>query len=173
MWILVSSSHVPIPLIQGWVMFASVFCFVATTVLAFLYVIGAHGNRTSWITLVSPVHVWGRGSDGRSPPGGGLSQCWVRSPVGVSRPPSKAERPTAAQGSRGRRLTDTVPAWVSGGCSAFSSAITPFLETSSPTSLPVPPAPARGRSASPTTQQDWLSPPGRGRGAGGGSHCPV
>uniref|UniRef100_A0A8B9YZF8 Myelin and lymphocyte protein n=1 Tax=Bos mutus grunniens TaxID=30521 RepID=A0A8B9YZF8_BOSMU len=51
-WILVSSSHVPIPLIQGWVMFASVFCFVATTVLAFLYVIGAHGNRTSWITLV-------------------------------------------------------------------------------------------------------------------------
>ena len=61
MWILDSSSHVPIPLIQGWVMFASVFCFVATTVLAFLYVIGAHGNRTSWITLVSPVHVWGQG----------------------------------------------------------------------------------------------------------------
>ncbi|KAG5211778.1 hypothetical protein R6Z07F_004472 [Ovis aries] len=55
-WILVSSSHVPIPLIQGWVMFASVFCFVATTVLAFLYVIGAHGNRTSWITLDAAYH---------------------------------------------------------------------------------------------------------------------
>ncbi|XP_010827869.1 PREDICTED: myelin and lymphocyte protein isoform X2 [Bison bison bison] len=55
-WILVSSSHVPIPLIQGWVMFASVFCFVATTVLAFLYVIGAHGNRTSWITLDTAYH---------------------------------------------------------------------------------------------------------------------
>ena len=113
------------------------------------------------------------GSDGRSPPGGGLSQCWVRSPVGVSCPSSKAERPTAARGSRGRRLTDTVPAWFSRGCSAFSSAITPFLETSSPTSLPVPPAPARGQSPSPTTPQDWLSPPGRGRGAGGGSRCPV
>ncbi|DAA24910.1 TPA: mal, T-cell differentiation protein [Bos taurus] len=55
-WILVSSSHVPIPLIQGWVMFASVFCFIATTVLAFLYVIGAHGNRTSWITLDAAYH---------------------------------------------------------------------------------------------------------------------
>ena len=60
---------------------------------------------------------------------------------------------TAAQGSRSRRLTDAVPAWFSGGCSAFSSAITPFLETSSPASLPVPPAPARGRSASPTTRR--------------------
>ncbi|KAB0358472.1 hypothetical protein FD754_002628 [Muntiacus muntjak] len=55
-WILISSSHVPIPLIQGWVMFASVFCFVATTILAFLYVIGAHGNRTSWITLDAAYH---------------------------------------------------------------------------------------------------------------------
>lgn len=60
---------------------------------------------------------------------------------------------TAAQGSRSRRLTDAVPAWFSGGCSAFSSVITPFLETSSPASLPVPPAPARGRSASPTTRR--------------------
>ena len=93
------------------------------------------------------------GSDGRCPLGGGLSQCGVRSPVGVSRAPSKARAATAALGSRSRRLTDAVPAWFSRGCSAFSSAITPFLETSSPASLPVPPAPARGRSASPTTRR--------------------
>ncbi|XP_003354742.4 myelin and lymphocyte protein isoform X2 [Sus scrofa] len=51
-WILVASSHVPIPLVQGWVMFVSVFCFIATTALLFLYVIGAHGSRTFWINLV-------------------------------------------------------------------------------------------------------------------------
>ncbi|KAM5227267.1 myelin and lymphocyte protein isoform 2-T2 [Ctenodactylus gundi] len=51
-WILVASSLVPIPLIQGWVMFVSVFCFVATTALLVLYVMGAHGGEASWITLV-------------------------------------------------------------------------------------------------------------------------
>ncbi|XP_075419273.1 myelin and lymphocyte protein isoform X2 [Tenrec ecaudatus] len=51
-WILIASSLVPIPLIQGWVMFVSVFCFVATTALLILYMIGAHGGETSWITLV-------------------------------------------------------------------------------------------------------------------------
>ncbi|XP_077884523.1 myelin and lymphocyte protein [Ictidomys tridecemlineatus] len=50
-WILIASSLVPIPLIQGWVMFVSVFCFVATTALLVLYIIGAHGGETSWITL--------------------------------------------------------------------------------------------------------------------------
>ncbi|XP_057598336.1 myelin and lymphocyte protein [Hippopotamus amphibius kiboko] len=55
-WILVASSHVPIDLIQGWVMFTSVFCFVTTTLLLFLYVIGAHGGRTSWITLDAAYH---------------------------------------------------------------------------------------------------------------------
>uniref|UniRef100_A0A8C3W006 Myelin and lymphocyte protein n=1 Tax=Catagonus wagneri TaxID=51154 RepID=A0A8C3W006_9CETA len=51
-WILVASSHVPVPLVQGWVMFTSVFCFIATASLLFLYVIGAHGSGTFWITLV-------------------------------------------------------------------------------------------------------------------------
>ncbi|MBV96048.1 Myelin and lymphocyte protein, partial [Eschrichtius robustus] len=55
-WILIASSHVPIPLIQGWVMFTSVFCFIATTLLLFLCVIGAHGSRTSWITLDATYH---------------------------------------------------------------------------------------------------------------------
>ncbi|KAB1256898.1 Myelin and lymphocyte protein, partial [Camelus dromedarius] len=52
-WILISSSLVPIPLVQGWVMFVSVFCFVTTTLLLFLYVIGAHGSGTFWITLMT------------------------------------------------------------------------------------------------------------------------
>uniref|UniRef100_A0A671FR01 Myelin and lymphocyte protein n=1 Tax=Rhinolophus ferrumequinum TaxID=59479 RepID=A0A671FR01_RHIFE len=51
-WILVASALVPMPLIQGWVMFVSVFCFVATTVLLSLYIIGAHGGEASWVTLV-------------------------------------------------------------------------------------------------------------------------
>nr|XP_005004508.1 myelin and lymphocyte protein [Cavia porcellus] len=50
-WILVAASRVPIPLIQGWVMFVSVFCFVATTALLILYMINAHGGETSWVTL--------------------------------------------------------------------------------------------------------------------------
>lgn len=52
-WILIASSLVPIPLIQGWVMFVSVFCFLATTTLLVLYITGAHGGETSWVTLVS------------------------------------------------------------------------------------------------------------------------
>lgn len=53
MWILIASSLVPMPLIQGWVMFVSVFCFVVTTSLMVMYIIGTHGGETSWITLVS------------------------------------------------------------------------------------------------------------------------
>ncbi|MBZ3885455.1 Myelin and lymphocyte protein [Sciurus carolinensis] len=32
-------------------MFVSVFCFVATTALLVLYIIGAHGGEASWVTL--------------------------------------------------------------------------------------------------------------------------
>ncbi|NXC39328.1 MAL protein, partial [Penelope pileata] len=52
-WILVASSHVPQPMLQGWVMFVSVFCFVMTITLLFLYMCGAHGDSSSWVTLVS------------------------------------------------------------------------------------------------------------------------
>ncbi|ELW51446.1 Myelin and lymphocyte protein [Tupaia chinensis] len=55
-WILIASSLVPIPMIQGWVMFVSVFCFVATTTLIVLYMIGAHGGETSWVTLDAGYH---------------------------------------------------------------------------------------------------------------------
>lgn len=62
MWILIASSLVPMPLVQGWVMFVSVFCFLATTSLMVMYIIGTHGGETSWITLVSAAQgicVWG------------------------------------------------------------------------------------------------------------------
>ncbi|XP_009809355.1 myelin and lymphocyte protein [Gavia stellata] len=50
-WILVASSKVPSPILQGWVMFVSVFCFVMSTTLLCLYVCGAHGGSSSWVTL--------------------------------------------------------------------------------------------------------------------------
>ncbi|XP_064503791.1 myelin and lymphocyte protein [Pseudopipra pipra] len=50
-WILVASSKVPIPMLQGWVMFVSVFCFVMSTTLMCLYFCGAHGGSSSWVTL--------------------------------------------------------------------------------------------------------------------------
>ncbi|NWQ61040.1 MAL protein, partial [Neopipo cinnamomea] len=52
-WILVASSRVPIPMLQGWVMFVSVFCFIMSTTLLCLYSCGAHGGSSSWVTLVS------------------------------------------------------------------------------------------------------------------------
>ncbi|XP_024432479.1 myelin and lymphocyte protein [Desmodus rotundus] len=55
-WILIASSLVPLPLMQGWVMFVSVFCFVATTTLLVLYMIGAHGGEASWVTLDAAYH---------------------------------------------------------------------------------------------------------------------
>ncbi|XP_070368875.1 myelin and lymphocyte protein-like [Equus asinus] len=41
-WILIALSQVPLPLLQGWVMFVSVSCFIGTTVLLFLYMCGAN-----------------------------------------------------------------------------------------------------------------------------------
>ncbi|NXW36090.1 MAL protein, partial [Phaetusa simplex] len=55
-WILVASSKVPLPMVQGWVMFVSVFCFVMSTALLCLYICGAHGGSSSWVTLVSGCH---------------------------------------------------------------------------------------------------------------------
>ncbi|KAM6298344.1 myelin and lymphocyte protein [Aegotheles albertisi] len=50
-WILVASSKVPSPILQGWVMFVSVFCFTMSTTLLCLYFCGAHGGSSSWVTL--------------------------------------------------------------------------------------------------------------------------
>ncbi|NXS71021.1 MAL protein, partial [Pandion haliaetus] len=52
-WILVASSKVTVPILQGWVMFVSVFCFIMSTTLLCLYSCGAHGGSSSWVTLVS------------------------------------------------------------------------------------------------------------------------
>ncbi|NXE95814.1 MAL protein, partial [Menura novaehollandiae] len=52
-WILVASSKVPVPMLQGWVMFVSVFCFIMSTSLLCLYLSRAHGGGGScWVTLV-------------------------------------------------------------------------------------------------------------------------
>lgn len=50
-WILIAASRVLYPTLLGWVMFVSVFCFVMTATLLFLYMCGAHGGSSSWVTL--------------------------------------------------------------------------------------------------------------------------
>ncbi|NXM81059.1 MAL protein, partial [Oenanthe oenanthe] len=61
-WILVASSRIPDSMLQGWVMFVSVFCFVMSICLLCLYFCGAHGGGGScWVTLV-------RACDNPSPP---------------------------------------------------------------------------------------------------------
>lgn len=55
-WILVASSKVPDPMLQGWVMFVSVFCFVMSISLLCLYLCGAHGGGSCWVTLDAICH---------------------------------------------------------------------------------------------------------------------
>lgn len=56
-WILVASSKVLVPMLQGWVMFVSVFCFVMSISLLCLYLCGAHGGGGScWVTLDAFCH---------------------------------------------------------------------------------------------------------------------
>ncbi|XP_060611083.1 myelin and lymphocyte protein [Anolis sagrei] len=50
-WILVASTRVHDPMSQGWVMFVSVFCFVISTLLLFLYMCGAHGGKSAWVAV--------------------------------------------------------------------------------------------------------------------------
>ncbi|XP_014647061.1 PREDICTED: myelin and lymphocyte protein-like [Ceratotherium simum simum] len=50
-WILIALSQVPLPLVQGWVMVVSVFCFVGTTALLFLYLTGANKGNIPWVSL--------------------------------------------------------------------------------------------------------------------------
>ncbi|XP_054847660.1 myelin and lymphocyte protein [Eublepharis macularius] len=50
-WILVASTRVFFPMIQGWVMFVSVYCFVLSTLLLFLYFCGAHGEKSAWVAV--------------------------------------------------------------------------------------------------------------------------
>ncbi|NXH98108.1 MAL protein, partial [Pachycephala philippinensis] len=48
-WILVASSRVLDPMLQGWVMFVSVFCFVMSISLLCLYMCGAHGGSSTLV----------------------------------------------------------------------------------------------------------------------------
>ncbi|XP_061482454.1 myelin and lymphocyte protein-like [Rhineura floridana] len=50
-WILVASTKVTSDISTGWVMFVSVFCFVISTLLLFLYMCGAHGGKSAWVAL--------------------------------------------------------------------------------------------------------------------------
>ncbi|NWT59069.1 MAL protein, partial [Erythrocercus mccallii] len=51
-WILVAASKVPDSMLQGWVMFVSVFCFVMSTSQLCCYLCGVHGGGGSWVTRV-------------------------------------------------------------------------------------------------------------------------
>ncbi|XP_038253773.1 myelin and lymphocyte protein isoform X2 [Dermochelys coriacea] len=55
-WILVASTRVAYNLLQGWVMFVSVFCFTLSTLLMCLYFCGAHGGKSSWIAVDAFYH---------------------------------------------------------------------------------------------------------------------
>ncbi|KAL9865395.1 myelin and lymphocyte protein [Geothlypis trichas] len=55
-WILVASSKVLVPMLQGWVMFVSVFCFVMSISLLCLYFCGAHSGGSCWVTLDAICH---------------------------------------------------------------------------------------------------------------------
>ncbi|XP_062981611.1 myelin and lymphocyte protein [Elgaria multicarinata webbii] len=50
-WILVASTKVAVTMSQGWVMFVSVFCFVISTLLLFLYMCGAHCGKSAWVAV--------------------------------------------------------------------------------------------------------------------------
>ncbi|XP_032876356.1 myelin and lymphocyte protein-like [Amblyraja radiata] len=50
-WILVASARVAFVYDQGWVMFVSVFCFVITTVLFILYMLGVQRCSSGWTVV--------------------------------------------------------------------------------------------------------------------------
>ncbi|XP_073413600.1 myelin and lymphocyte protein-like [Dendrobates tinctorius] len=55
-WILVASTRVLFPILQGWVMFVSITLFICTTILLFMYIVGAHGGKATWTTLDAFYH---------------------------------------------------------------------------------------------------------------------
>ncbi|NP_001080046.1 mal, T cell differentiation protein L homeolog isoform X1 [Xenopus laevis] len=55
-WILVASSRVPAPILQGWVMFVSVSLFIFSFLFMMLYCVHAHGGKSSWTTIDASYH---------------------------------------------------------------------------------------------------------------------
>ena len=52
-WVLVASSNVPVPLLQGWVMFVSITMFCCSTAYLLLFLLGlADRINTNWNFLV-------------------------------------------------------------------------------------------------------------------------
>ncbi|XP_078068436.1 myelin and lymphocyte protein-like [Mustelus asterias] len=56
-WILVASTKVPKPDLQGWLMFVSVFCFIVTCMLLTLYIIGVQKRSFPWAALDAIYHI--------------------------------------------------------------------------------------------------------------------
>ncbi|XP_055521545.1 myelin and lymphocyte protein-like [Leucoraja erinacea] len=56
-WILVASTRVAFAFDQGWVMFVSVFCFVITTLLFILYMVGVQRSSSAWTVVDVFYHV--------------------------------------------------------------------------------------------------------------------
>lgn len=156
-WILVASSLVPLPLIQGWVMFVSVFCFVITTVLLVLYLIGAHGGEASWVTLVSPSLGCLRGEQGWTLTPGRLSQRRL--------PPMFQGR--AGQAARRQEEEPDGHCLAQRAGSASSCMTAFFVANQQPLTPPIPPAPARYPLVPPLLRAGWCP-----SGPGGGSCLP-
>ncbi|XP_037310614.1 protein MAL2 [Pungitius pungitius] len=58
-WILVASSGVPVPLLQGWVMFVSLITFILSSMYLSLFVTGlADRINTDWNVLDVVYHFW-------------------------------------------------------------------------------------------------------------------
>ncbi|KAE8601330.1 hypothetical protein XENTR_v10013638 [Xenopus tropicalis] len=55
-WILVASSRVPFPIVQGWVMYVSVSLFFFSVLLMLLYCARAHGGKSSWTAVDAFYH---------------------------------------------------------------------------------------------------------------------
>ncbi|KAM4695256.1 myelin and lymphocyte protein-like [Discoglossus pictus] len=55
-WILIAASRVPLPIIQGWVMFVSVTFFVCTFLLLLMYCVRVHGGKPSWTAIDAFYH---------------------------------------------------------------------------------------------------------------------
>ncbi|XP_078069775.1 myelin and lymphocyte protein-like [Mustelus asterias] len=56
-WILVASSKIPSPDLQGWLMFVSVSCFIVTTLLLISYMVGVQNSSSSWTALDVIYHI--------------------------------------------------------------------------------------------------------------------
>ncbi|NXB78834.1 MAL protein, partial [Donacobius atricapilla] len=89
-WILVASSRIPDAMLQGWVMFVSVFCFVMSISLMCLYFCGAHGGGGGgWVTLVRACDK-PQGPPGLAVPCRALQTAareWLQNLTGCSVPP--------------------------------------------------------------------------------------